>query len=194
MNKKKFKYLNAFLISLCVIYTIIGLKKFYLGSFLIIILAIEIHSLWINFISNRELKMLVSNLKKFRETNKGQKILVQRKSELTDLLLEVNNMIETYEELKIKKKQNEIGRRKLISNLSHDIRTPLTSIIGYIDALKDGVVTTPDEQKEFIDILSMKASNLKELTDQIFNVAKIDSDDELINLEYIELNEFCEIL
>lgn len=51
-------------------------------------------------------------------------------------------------------------RKQLLSNISHDIRTPLTSIIGYIDALKDDVTASEVEKQEYLEILYKKSNDL----------------------------------
>lgn len=151
---------------------------------------LEAYLMWLYINSRNDLNALMLNLKSFRVAGKTQKLLVQKESEYKELTFEVNYLMEAYEQLKIDKEQQLDNNKQLLSNLSHDIRTPLTSIIGYVDALNDGIITSEEEFEEFIGILSMKSKNLKELTDQIFNVARIDAEDVLINLEFIELNEF----
>lgn len=138
---------------------------------------------------NRQVYEMIRSLRYFKETGKTQKHLIQDHSQISELILEINYLIDVYDTLKVEKKLESERSKQLLSNLSHDIRTPLTSIIGYVDALNDGIVTEEEELKEFIGILSMKSKNLKHLTDQIFNVARIDAEDVLMNFEYLELNE-----
>lgn len=157
---------------------------------LMILAVVEIYLLWNYFKSRKDLETLMKNLKSFRVNGRARKILVQKESEFSELIFEINHLIDAYEQLKIDKKLEAANSKQLLSNLSHDIRTPLTSIIGYVDALNDGIITSEKEFEEFIGILSMKSKNLKDLTDQIFNVARIDADDVLMNMEYIELNSF----
>lgn len=147
--------------------------------------------LWFKDYKNKKVIMSVAKtLKSSRVSQRGQKILVPKDSEITPLVYEINHYIDLYEALKIDTDQKNKNSKQLLSNLSHDIRTPLTSIIGYVDALKDGVVSSEEEVKAYIEILSMKSKNLKDLTDQIFNVARIDADDVSMHYEYINLNEF----
>lgn len=154
------------------------------------LILLEAYLIWLYINSRNDLNALMLNLKSFRVAGKTQKLLVQKESEYKELSFEVNYLMEAYEQLKIDKEQQLNNNKQLLSNLSHDIRTPLTSIIGYVDALNDGIISSEEEFEEFIGILSMKSKNLKELTDQIFNVARIDAEDVLMNLEFIELNEF----
>ena len=75
-----------------------------------------------------------------------------------------------------------------MSSISHDIRTPLTSIIGYIDALKDGVASEIEKQ-EYLKILYMKSNNLKHLVDEIFNMAKLDANEFPLKEEELDFSE-----
>jgi len=143
-----------------------------------------------DFKDKRDLKEVIKSLNYFSESKKTKKILVHRDSSYNDLILQLNLLYEAYETIDVEKRVQAERSKQLLSNLSHDIRTPLTSIIGYVDALNDGVITDEDEYREFFEILSMKSKNLKHLTDQIFNVARIDAEDVTMDFEYLELNEF----
>ena len=81
--------------------------------------------------------------------------------------------------------KSERMKTELITNVSHDIRTPLTSIITYIDLLKN----EQDEAKreEYIEILEQKSQRLKILTDDLFEAAKATSGNIPVTLEKIEL-------
>ena len=143
-----------------------------------------------DFKERKDLKEVINSLNYFSESKKTKKIFVHRDSSYSDLILQLNLLYEAYETIDVEKRVQAERSKQLLSNLSHDIRTPLTSIIGYVDALNDGVITDEDEYREFFEILSMKSKNLKHLTDQIFNVARIDAEDVTMDFEYLELNEF----
>lgn len=185
-------YIRVVVLGIAVIGVMLSLvyKSFFILYPFIGIILLEGYLMWHYLKSRKDLNDLIKTLKTFRVTQRTQKLLVQKESEYKDLVFEVNYLVEAYEQLKIDKQQQSSNNKQLLSNLSHDIRTPLTSIIGYVDALNDGIITSEEEFEEFIGILSMKSKNLKELTDQIFNVARIDAEDVLINFEFIELNEF----
>ncbi|MBN2794967.1 MAG: HAMP domain-containing histidine kinase [Clostridia bacterium] len=185
-------YIRVVVLSIAIIGVMLTLvyKSYIILYPFIGIIMLEGYLIWHYLKSRKDLNDLIKNLKTFRVTQRTQKLLVQKESEYKELVFEVNYLVEAYEQLKIDKQQQSSNNKQLLSNLSHDIRTPLTSIIGYVDALNDGIITSEEEFEEFIGILSMKSKNLKELTDQIFNVARIDAEDVLINFEYIELNEF----
>lgn len=76
-------------------------------------------------------------------------------------------------------------KTELITNVSHDIRTPLTSIITYVDLLK--IEKDPSKMKEFIEVLDQKAKRLKLLTDDLFEAAKATSGNIPTQLEQIDI-------
>lgn len=79
-------------------------------------------------------------------------------------------------------------KTELITNVSHDIKTPLTSIINYVDLLKKEEI--PNEKvKEYIDILDKKSYRLKKLTEDLVEASKVSSGNVKLNIEEINLKE-----
>lgn len=76
-------------------------------------------------------------------------------------------------------------KTELITNVSHDIRTPLTSIITYVDLLKNE--QDPSKIEEYVGILDQKSKRLKLLTDNLFEAAKASSGDIPVSLERIDI-------
>src|SRR5690606_22155090 len=76
-------------------------------------------------------------------------------------------------------------KTELITNVSHDIRTPLTSIITYVDLLKNE--KDPAKVESYIEVLDQKTKRLKNLTDNLFEAAKASSGDIPVHLEKIDI-------
>lgn len=119
----------------------------------------------------------------------SMRILRDEKDRDATLDFAINDLIEALQHTKIAAEQSELKRRQLLSNISHDIRTPITSIIGYIDALVDEKITDPEERKEYLRIAAEKSRELKRLTDEVFELAKIDADEIELHPERLEINE-----
>ncbi|MBR0374356.1 MAG: HAMP domain-containing histidine kinase [Mogibacterium sp.] len=79
-------------------------------------------------------------------------------------------------------------KTELISNVSHDLRTPLTSIISYVDLLKTEGLDS-ENAPEYLEILEQKTSRLKHLTDDLFEAAKASSGDIPVNIETIDMRQ-----
>ncbi len=74
----------------------------------------------------------------------------------------------------------------LISNMSHDLKTPLTAIITYVNLLKDDHAT-PEQRKAYIDILEQKSMRLKSLIEDLFEISKANSNNVTLNLADVDI-------
>lgn len=74
----------------------------------------------------------------------------------------------------------------LISNMSHDLKTPLTAIITYVNLLKEDQVT-PEQRKAYVDILEQKSMRLKSLIEDLFEISKANSNNVTLNLENVDI-------
>ena len=79
-------------------------------------------------------------------------------------------------------------KTELITNVSHDIKTPLTSIINYVDLLKKENIDN-EKAKEYIDVLDSKSQRLKKLTEDLVEASKASSGNVKLNIETININE-----
>ncbi len=86
----------------------------------------------------------------------------------------INSLSDGLEDAVNEKMKSERLKTELISNVSHDIKTPLTSIITYVDLLKKEDIQ-PEKTKEYIEVLDQKSQRLKYLTDDLFEAAKASS-------------------
>lgn len=103
------------------------------------------------------------------------------KSELEEIQLGFRKAVE--EEVKSQKMKTE-----LITNVSHDLKTPLTAIITYVDLLK-GEQITEEERKSYIDTLDRKSQRLKTLIEDLFEVSKANSKNVKLNIVDVDIIE-----
>lgn len=73
--------------------------------------------------------------------------------------------------------KNEQNRKELIAGISHDLRTPLTSIKAYIEGLLEGVAATPQMQQKYMKTILAKANDIDRMVDKLFLFSKLDLDD-----------------
>lgn len=114
---------------------------------------------------------------------------IARPGDAAALLAAVDRLIERCREQESLYRKREHGRKQLLASISHDIRTPLTAIIGYIDALSDGIAADPAEEAAYLEILRRKARLLKQRIDDLFLLARIDADELEMKPEWLDLGE-----
>jgi len=93
--------------------------------------------------------------------------------EFSDMAANLNRMVEELRELMDKEREAERTKNELITNVAHDLRTPLTSIIGYLELLSGPVNLPPEMQKKYIDITYTKAKRLQKLIEDLFGFTKL---------------------
>ncbi|MXQ54237.1 sensor histidine kinase [Shimazuella alba] len=78
-------------------------------------------------------------------------------------------------------------RKRMVANISHDLRTPLTSLLGYIEAMRNDPTLTTKEKGEFLQIITNKGNSLLKLLQDFFELAKLEANDFKLNLQKIDL-------
>lgn len=109
-------------------------------------------------------------------------------SELEELRENINHLKQGMEKAINESIKAERLKTDLITNVSHDLKTPLTSIINYTDLLKKEKIEN-ENAKKYIDILEKKSKKLKILTEDLIEVSKISSGNETVALEKIDFKE-----
>lgn len=113
------------------------------------------------------------------------RIEVDGKGEFSQLAANINSITDGLKKSVNSEMKSERLKTELITNVSHDIRTPLTSIITYVDLLK--IEKDPELIAEYIDVLDQKSKRLKYLTDDLFEAAKASSGTMPVQLERIDI-------
>ena len=141
---------------------------------------------------NVDLKYTTDKLKTIlmNESDEQVRVFTDRQ-DFQNLLIEINQLLQTNHEVKADSKRNELVLKRMFSNVSHDLRTPLTVIIGYIESMTVNKNMPYEEQQSLLKILLTKTNTLIELINNFFDLAKLDSGDLLIPLENIVVNEIC---
>jgi len=119
----------------------------------------------------------------------GNRRILQALNELVaPLAYEINDIVSSYESRLSEYRQTDETNKQLMTSLSHDVRTPLTTLIGYLDATCMGIVTGK-ERDQYIKTACRKAHELKEYIDVLFDWFKLNSDEFALNLIPTEATE-----
>ena len=119
----------------------------------------------------------------------GNRRILSATNELTaPLAYEINEIVVSYESRLSIVRQTEETNRQLMTSLSHDVRTPLTTLIGYLDAAHKGLVTGKDRD-DYIETARRKAHDLKEYIDVLFDWFKLNSNEFALEIQSVEAAE-----
>ena len=113
-------------------------------------------------------------------------MLIKGQGELAMLANDIGSIAEGLNEAVKNEVKSQRMKSELISNVSHDIKTPLTSIINYVDLLKKEGMDSENAPK-YLDILEQKSQRLKVLTEDLFEAAKASSGDMPVDLEKLDI-------
>ncbi|MFS0868528.1 sensor histidine kinase [Paenibacillus xylanilyticus] len=140
----------------------------------------------------RDLITLEEGLQTIAEGNLKYRVPVVRQDELGRVAHNINRMTERLEQQLSKEREIEKSKMDMITGISHDLRTPLTSIIGYIELLKSNSFQNEDEYNRFVQNTYNKAFHLKKLLDDLFEYTRLTSMDAHINLKRIDIVQLLE--
>ena len=119
----------------------------------------------------------------------GSRRILSTTDELTaPIAYEINDIVSSYEKKLAAFRRTQGTNRQLMTSLSHDVRTPLTTLIGYLDAAHRGLVTGR-EKDDSIETARRKAYDLKEYIDVLFDWFKLNSDEFILTMDIVEAAE-----
>ena len=122
----------------------------------------------------------------------SHRIDVRYQDEFSCIADSINRMADTVETMKKKEEEAEETKNELITNVAHDLRTPLTSIIGYIDIVNNMPDLTEAQRSEYLKITWEKARKLEKLINELFSFTKISYGGMPMHMEKIDLIKLLE--
>ncbi len=136
----------------------------------------------------KQISEMVDILEDVKNGNGNRRILSETHELSASLAYAINDIILSYESRLSAYHQTEETNRQLMTSLSHDVRTPLTTLIGYLDAAHRGIVVGR-ERDDYIETARRKAHDLKEYIDVLFDWFKLGSDEFAMDMTVIDLTE-----
>ena len=158
----------------------------------LILVALLIPSVYFSarfFLLSRNIKKSVEDFKYIfenRDSNRKLKLNHPDKN-FENLLFEINRYLENTQANKLKYIKREEEIRKEIENISHDLRTPLTSIRGYLELINDETISEK-EKKDYISIVQKRSKVLQNLIQDFYDLSRIENNDYNLNMEIVDIN------
>ncbi len=138
--------------------------------------------------TNAKLHEISSKLKEILDTGSDEKVTVFTDNKaLIELAAQINRMLEDRQKGKAEYRRSQMASKKMLSNISHDIKTPMTVILGYLEIMR----LSKAPSKKMLQKVESTAQRVMELITQFFTLAKLEAGDMDMPLERLNVNEAC---
>jgi signal transduction histidine kinase len=139
------------------------------------------------------LKIILNSIREFKNGNLSVRIKKKRKDELGEFALAFNEMADTIVRNMEEIKSMDNLRRELIANVSHDLRTPLATIQGYVETiLIKSESLSEEEQHKYIQIIHSSAERLKKLIEELFELSRLEAREKKPKHEPFSIGELAQ--
>lgn len=155
-----------------------------------ILMLIIVYSYWVARRIRKPLRIITLGLKQMIEGNYDTRISLNAEKEFAQIGETFNYMADVIEKTTEEKRQAEESKKRMMVDLSHDLKTPITSIQGFAQALVEGRGEDEERQKRYLMYIYNKSSQVTKLIQNMLELLKIDSPDFLLRMERQELGEF----
>jgi histidine kinase len=145
---------------------------------------------WISNPIKRSIRRLTYTTNEIRKGNLNAKLEYNENDDFEGLAESIESMRQSLKRSVQKQQVLELEKKELIANFSHDLRTPITSIRGYVQGLRDGVARTEVMQREYLDTIAVKTDMLESLVNDLSEMAKYDQQGIQLKLQLINLRNF----
>ncbi|MCH4888386.1 HAMP domain-containing histidine kinase [Acidaminobacter sp. JC074] len=189
--------------SLFVIYLFykLSLEGYFLLIFSLCLAFIVIQSLFFRHIANRLLVPLMKLKEGFGSIGRGDYSTrismddlfhLRRQSDMRGLIHAFNHMVDQLEKSEQVKDEYEENRKMLIANISHDLKTPMTSIKGYLEIMDERLINNPETLLRYIRIMEKNTDYMNNLIDDLFLYSKLDIDQVKFDFKNVQANLYFE--
>ncbi|MBE1442146.1 ATP-binding protein [Paenibacillus sp. OAS669] len=153
-------------------------RKFFPALFVSMLVILVVTNVSLTYFVSKSiivpLRQLERAAKRIKEGDLDFQVRLNGRDEIAQLGLAFEEMRHQLQQSIQTQLQYEENRKELISNISHDLKTPLTAIQGYVAGIQDGVADTPDKMNKYIQTISSKAGEMGRLIDELFLYSKLD--------------------
>ena len=161
-----------------------------IGIFIVLLITSAFFTAWIHRATVKPINKLRLATRNIKDGNLDFDVNVRGKDEIADLCRDFDDMRQRLKENADDKIKNEENNRILIRNISHDLKTPLTTIKGYSEAIMDGVVDNPEKLAKYVRTIYTKACDMDRLIDELTLYSKIDANEMPYNFIQLDVTKY----
>ncbi|MBT9284005.1 MULTISPECIES: sensor histidine kinase [Bacillus] len=138
-----------------------------------------------------EIKYIRNKLRKVVNEETGERLLLNTEDKyIKSLLIQINRLLDHNQKIKGNYNSIELSMRKMLSNISHDLKTPLTVILGYIEMINNDKSLTSEKVMSLLKTVNLKTVQVLALINRFFELVKLESGDKKLNSSRIDI---CEV-
>ena len=138
--------------------------------------------------TKQQISVIQEAVTDIKDGNLNRKILTRENDMTRQICYDLNAITTGMQATLINQRQSEQAYKRLMTSLSHDVKTPLTSLVGYLEAIEKNIVTGK-EKDEYIQVAIGKAHSLKNFTERLFEWVKLDAREQIFHFEVCDINE-----
>ncbi|WP_179865992.1 sensor histidine kinase [Bacillus pseudomycoides] len=164
-------------------------------SFIYFVIFLILTSLFFLLLSKNMMKRLEQINQGVKQISKGNlevRIPVLKSDEMGKLATDINGMVKSLKESIEKEKQSQEMKNEMIHNISHDLRTPVTSLIGYVDLVESKLHSNIEECDQYVAVLKRKSDELKNQIDDLLEYCHINYKEIQLYKEIVEVKPLIE--
>lgn len=166
------------------------LRNMFIAIIFILVFTSLMLTQWIHKGVFKPINELNIAMRKIKEGNFDYILQTDNKGEIGDLYRNYEDMRLRLKESAEEKRQHEEENRELISNISHDLKTPITAIKGYVEGIMDGVADTPEKMDKYIKTIYNKAMDMDRLINELTVYSGIDNNRIPYNFHRINVADY----
>lgn len=129
-----------------------------------------------------QLSLIKEALEDLKKGNLNRRVLAWENDMTKQICYDINEIAVSSQSRLIQQKQAEQAYKRLMTSLSHDVKTPLASLVGYLEAVENGLVTG-QEKEEYIHVACSNAYRLKDFVTALFEWVKLDAGEQIFHFE-----------
>ncbi len=149
-------------------------------------------TMWLYKSIVKPLHLLKAATENIKEGNLNFNVKAEANDEIGELCIAFEEMRKKLKEQIDISMQYEQDNKELISNISHDLKTPITAIKGYIEGIMDGVADTPQKRDRYLRTVYSKANDMEKMIEELFLYSKLDSNTMTYSFTKVNLNDYFE--